>query len=121
MQSQPLSLPVHNLLDIVTGVMLMLAPTAVHLGASAQIVSVLLGVTLVGAGLGLTALRPTSAVAHSRFDTAFLLTTALAALVLALAGQFGAVLVLSAAVVLQALLGFNTRYGDRPGTQPRTA
>jgi Ca2+/Na+ antiporter len=114
MQVKPLSLPVHDLLDIVTGLILMLAPTAVHLSTSAQIASVLLGATLTGAGLGLTALRSTSPVAHSRFDIAFLLAAALAALILALAGQFEAVLLLSAAVTLQALLGFNTRYASAP-------
>lgn len=110
MQIKPLTLPVHNLLDIVIGLVLMLVPTTVHLSPSTQLASVLLGVVMTGAGLGLTALRPTSPVAHSRFDTAFLLATALAAIILALAGQFGAVLVLSAVVTLQALLGFNTRY-----------
>ncbi len=119
MQVKPLSLPVHDLLDIVTGLILMLAPTALHLSTSAQIASVLLGATLTGAGLGLTALRSTSAVAHTRFDIAFLLATALAALTLALAGQFRAVLLVSAAVTLQALLGFNTRY--RSDTPYRTA
>lgn len=114
MQVKLLSLPVHDLLDIVTGLILMLAPTALHLSTSAQIASVLLGATLTGAGLGLTALRPTSAVAHSRFDIAFLLAAALAALILALAGQFTAVLLLSAAITLQALLGFNTRYVSEP-------
>jgi hypothetical protein len=108
--AKSLSLAAHNLVDVLAGLALMLAPTAVHLGTTAQIASVLLGVILTSAGLGLTALRPDSIVAHTRFDAGFVLVVAGAAFALALSGQLAAVLVLSAVVMLQAALGFNTRY-----------
>jgi hypothetical protein len=110
MQIKPLSLSIHGVIEFLAGIVMMLAPAALGFSIGATVVSALLGATLAGAAFGLTAHRPISVTAHSRFDSAFLLATAIAALALALTEQLGAVLLLSAIILVLATLGFGTRY-----------
>ena len=105
----PLTLPAHGAVEFVAGLALMFLPPALSFGAAALVVCVVLGAILTGAALRLTATRPPTS-PHITFDSAFVLVTAVAALALAVAGQLGAVLLLVAVVVLQAVLGFTTRY-----------
>jgi hypothetical protein len=110
MRIKPLTLPIHGVIELLAGVVMIVAPALLGFSAGAIIVSGSLGAILAAAALGVTARRPTSVTAHTRFDGAFLLATALAALALALTEQLGAVLLLSAIILLLATLGFGTRY-----------
>ena len=107
---QPFSLPTHGAIEFLAGLVMMLVPAALSFAAVPLLVCVLLGAVLAGSSLSLTAQRTTSIHAHTAFDTAFPLVTALAALALAAAGQIGAVVLLATIVVVQAALGFTTRY-----------
>ena len=107
---KPLSLTAHGAIELMAGIVLMLSPAILDYGAGALIASVALGAVLTGTALGLTANRLISAAAHGRFDSAFLLATALAALIMAVSGQLTAAVVFSLVVMLLAVLGFSTRY-----------
>lgn len=110
MRNRPLSLPAHGAIEFLAGIVMMLAPVALVFSPPALIVSVALGAILTGSALGLSTQRPLSVAAHTHFDSAFVIVTALAALGFALAGQVAAVVLLSAVVLLQAALSFGTRY-----------
>ena len=93
---------------------MMLAPAVLAFGADALIVSASLGAILTGVGLSLSASRVDETVAwHRHFDSVFLLTTAAAAFVLALAGQAVPAVFLAAIVGVQASLSFATGYAGK--------
>jgi hypothetical protein len=113
------TLPAHGVVELIAGIAMILAPAVLSFGPGALIVSAGLGAILMGNALNLTAHSSNASIAsrssasvacHSSFDSAFLVVTALAALVFAVAGQANAVVFLAAIVVLQAILGFSTRY-----------
>jgi hypothetical protein len=104
------TLPTHGAIELLTGLVMMIAPAILSFGAAGLLISVTLGAILTGNAFALTSPRESSVVAHSGFDIAFVLATALAALGLAFAGQTHAVIFLAVIVVLQALLGVGTRY-----------
>ena len=107
--SRRFTLPTHGAIEFLSGMAMMLAPAILAFGA--LIVSVSLGAILTGMGLSLSASRPGETVAwHRDFDSVFLLTTAAAAFVLALAGQAVPAIFLSAIVATLASLSFATGY-----------
>ncbi len=110
MQFKPLTLPIHGVIELFAGVVMIVAPALLGFSAAAIIVSASLGTVLTTAALGVTVRRLTSVTAHTRFDSAFLIATALAALALALTEQLDAVLLLSAIILLLVTLGLGTRY-----------
>jgi hypothetical protein len=112
--SRGLTLPTHGAIELVAGIAMMVAPAILSFGTAGLLVSATLGAILTGSAVSLNSRQAGSGAgwvaAHSHFDAVFVLATALAALGLAAAGQASAVLFLAAIVVLQALLGFGTRY-----------
>jgi hypothetical protein len=105
-----LSLPTHGAIELLAGLAMMLAPAILAFGVAGLLISVTLGAILTGNALELATRRPGTVSAHGQFDTVFVLATALAALVLALAGHSAAVIFLVVIVVLEAALGLGTRY-----------
>jgi hypothetical protein len=107
---QRFTLPAHGAIEFLAGLTMMILPLALSFGPAALLVCVALGAILAGTSLGLTAQRPISSRAHSGFDNAFALVTALAALALAASGQPAPVILLAAVVLVQTTLGLTTRY-----------
>jgi hypothetical protein len=104
------SLPAHGTVELVAGMAMIVAPVVLGFGSAGIVVSVVLGAVLMGMGMTLTG-RPGQAIAwHSHFDSVFVLGTAVAALALAAGGEKTAALFLAAAVAVQAMLNFATRY-----------
>jgi hypothetical protein len=100
----------HGMLELMAGMATLAAPTIFAFGAAGIVTCVLLGSLLVGMGLTLQG-RLGSAVAwHGSFDSVFVLLAAVAALVLAIAGDKGPAVFFAALVGVQAALSFTTRY-----------
>jgi hypothetical protein len=101
-------------IELLAGIAMMVAPAVLSFSPAGLLVSVTLGAILTGTAVSLSARQAGSGsgwvASHSHFDTVFMLATALGALALAAAGQTSAVLFLAAIVLVQALLGFSTRY-----------
>jgi hypothetical protein len=110
--SRGFSLPAHGAIELLAGIAMMIAPAALSFSPAGLLVSVTLGAILTGTAVSLSTqtVGTASVASHGYFDTVFVLATALAALGLATAGQTSAVIFLAAMVVVQALLGFATRY-----------
>jgi hypothetical protein len=98
------------MIEILAGLAMMLLPAVLGFETGAMVVAASLGVVLTGAAIALTAQKPISVAAFSRFDGVFLLVTALAALALAMTEQLGGAILLSAVVMLLTWLTFSTRY-----------
>jgi hypothetical protein len=98
------------MIEILAGLAMMLLPAVLGFDTGAMVVAASLGVVLTGAAIALTAQKPISVAAFSRFDGVFLLVTALAALALAMTGQLAGAILLSAVVMLLTWLSFSTRY-----------
>jgi hypothetical protein len=110
MRIKPLSLPAHGVIEVLAGLAMMLLPAILGFDTGAMVVAASLGVVLTGAAIALTAQKPISVAAFSRFDSGFLLATAFAALALAVSGQLAGAILLSAVVALLTWLSFSTRY-----------
>jgi hypothetical protein len=105
-----LSLPGHGAIELVTGMVMLLAPAFLGFSAAGLIVSIVLGASLMGMALTLTA-RDGSVVGwHRDFDMVFVVVAAVAALWLALAGQSRPALFIAVLVVIQSTLNLATRY-----------
>jgi hypothetical protein len=105
-----MSLPTHGLIEVLAGLAMILLPAVLGFDTGAIVVAATLGAALTGAAIALTAQKPISVAAFSRFDGVYLLVTALAALGLAITGQLAGAVLLSAVVMLLSWLGFSTRY-----------
>ena len=104
-------MPAHGVIELTVGTALMLAPIPLGFGAAGLITSIMLGAILTGAAIGLTGSAATySATLHNEFDGGFMAVAAIAALLLALAGDGRAALLLAAAALTQGLLRYGTRY-----------
>ena len=110
MRSKPLSLPAHGVIEILAGLVLIAVPALLGFDTGAMVVAASLGVVLTGAAIALTAQKPISVAAFSRFDSVFLLITAFAALAFAVSGNLAGAVLLSAVVMLLTWLTFSTRY-----------
>ena len=88
----------------------MLSPIVLTLGTAGLVAVALLGAIVTGVGLGLISPRADSLAAHRSLDSLLVLISAIAALILALAGERTAALVLAVLVSVQVSLSFTTSY-----------
>jgi hypothetical protein len=112
MRIKPMSLPAHGVIEILAGLAMISVPAVLGFNTGVLVVAALLGAVLTGAAIALTAQKPISVAAFSRFDGVYLLVTALAALGLAVTGQLAGAVLLSGAVMLLTWLSFSTRYAS---------
>jgi hypothetical protein len=107
-----ISLPVHGALELPLGVLALVAPFALQFGLAGTVLSILLGVCLVG--LALDAAQPPVRVStHQAFDYGIAFAAVVVAVPLALIGDIPAALFLGAAGIAQLALDGVTRYSAR--------
>lgn len=106
-----ISLPTHGALELLLGLLALVAPFALGFGMAGAVVSLLLGVCIVG--LALDAAQPAQVSAHQAFDYAIAFAAVLVAVPLALAGDAAAALSLGAVGVALGALDAATRYSTR--------
>lgn len=109
---RPISLPLHGAFELLIGVMALVAPFALGFGLAGAVVSVLIGVCIVGLALD-AAQQPAQVSAHQAFDYGIAFAAVLVAVPLALAGDAAAALFLGAAGLMQLGLDAGTRYSTR--------
>lgn len=105
-----ISLPTHALVELLGGCVLLLAPFALGFGAAGTVAAVTAGVLLVGLALAGVASSTLALGVHRSFDQLLVAGLALCGLVLALAGDPLAGLVLAALAGVQLLLISLTRW-----------
>ncbi len=111
--SRRLDLPVHGLIEFLTGLVMLAAPAILGFGSAGLVVSACLGAVVAGMGLILSAHPHDSELAwHGAFDHVFAPVTALAACALAIAGHGVAAVFLAAIVIVLAVLNLATRYSS---------
>lgn len=109
---RPISLPLHGALELLTGLLALVAPFALHFGVAGAVVSILVGVCAVG--LALDAVQEPGRVStHLTFDYGVAFGATFAAVPLALAGDARAALFLGALGLMQLGLNAVTRYSAR--------
>jgi hypothetical protein len=115
--SRRISLSAHGAIESLAGIVIMLSPIALPVGAAGLVMLAVAGAIVTGAGLGLISTSPRvgvlpsqSASAHTALDGVLVVASALGALALALAGEAPAALALAALVVVQSSLSFVTSY-----------
>jgi hypothetical protein len=108
--SSRLSLPAHGAVESLCGIAIMLSPIVLPLGTAGLVVVALLGAIVTGVGLGLISPRADNLAAHRSLDSLLVLISAIAALVLAFAGERTAATVLAVLVSVQVSLSFTTSY-----------
>jgi hypothetical protein len=107
-----ISLPTHAALELALGVALMAAPFVLGFGSAALVVCALVGALIVG--LALTATPEMGSVsAHFAYDRGMALALVAGAVALAVAGEAGGALALTAAALGQTALNVTTRYTAR--------
>jgi NO-binding membrane sensor protein with MHYT domain len=107
-----ISLPTHAALELPVGVLALIAPFPLGFELAGAVLSVLLGVAVVGLALD-AAQRPAQISAHQAFDYGIAFAAVLVAVPLALAGDAAAALFLGAAGVALLALDGATRYSLR--------
>ncbi|HET6448519.1 MAG TPA: hypothetical protein VFG31_05350 [Conexibacter sp.] len=107
-----ISLPTHGALELPLGLLALIAPFAFGFGLAGAVVSVLLGVCIVGLALD-AAQTPAQVSAHQAFDYGIAFAAVLVAVPLAVAGDAAAALVLCAVGVALGALDAATRYSAR--------
>jgi len=110
--ARPISLPLHGALELPLGIAALIAPFALGFGLAGTVVSLLVGVAVVGLALD-AAERPTRVSAHQAFDYGIAFAAVFVALPLALIGDIAAALFLGAAGVALLALDAATRYSWR--------
>ena len=115
-----LSLDSRSAILVATGIALIVAPFAVGLGAAAVASGVFLGAIIVGLGFAGTAPTgrgtiPTSA--HMVYDQGIGFGLLLAAVIFAIAGEYGATAVFTIAGAVQLSIGTLTRYSPTTANQ----
>jgi hypothetical protein len=112
-----ISLSAHGAIESLAGIVIMLSPIALRVGAAGLVVLAVAGAIVTGAGLGLISTSPRVGVLpsprasdHTGLDGVLVVASALGALALAIAGEAPAALALAALVVVQACLSFVTSY-----------
>jgi hypothetical protein len=106
-----ISLPMHGALELPLGLLALIAPFALGFGLAGAVVSVLIGVCIVG--LALDAAEPAQVSAHQAFDYGIAFAAVLVAVPLALTGDAAAALLLGAVGVALGALDAATRYSAR--------
>jgi NO-binding membrane sensor protein with MHYT domain len=107
-----ISLPLHGAVEFLTGMLALIAPFALGFTPPGAIVSILVGVCVVGLAFD-AAQEPGRVSAHLAADYGLAFGAVLAALPLALAGDAGAALFLGALGLAQLGLNGLTRYSTR--------
>jgi len=107
-----ISLPTHGALELPLGLLAMVAPFAFGFGLAGAVVSLLIGVCIVGLALDAAQL-PAQVSAHQAFDYGIAFAAVLVAVPLALTGEAAAALFLGAVGVAQGALDAVTRYSAR--------
>ncbi|HXE44054.1 MAG TPA: hypothetical protein VN635_02540 [Conexibacter sp.] len=107
-----ISLPTHAALELLVGVLALVAPFALDFRLAGAVVSILAGVVVVGLALD-AAQHPVRVSAHQAFDYGIAFAAVLVAVPLALAGDAAAALFLGAAGLALLALDAVTRYSVR--------
>jgi len=107
-----ISLPTHAALELLVGLLALVAPFALGFGLAGAVVSVLIAVCAIGLALD-AAERPARVAAHQALDYGIALAAVVAALPLALVGEGAAALFLAAAGLALLALDAVTRYSAR--------
>jgi hypothetical protein len=109
---RPISLPLHGALELLTGMLALVAPFALGFTLPGAVVSILVGVCAIG--LALDASQPSPAAsAHAAADYGLAFGAVLVAIPLAITGDAAAALVLGALGLVQFALNAGTRYSAR--------
>lgn len=108
---RPLSLSLHGAVELLIGVLALVAPFVLGFGPAGTLLSGLIGVLAIGLALDTTA--PRDVTAHRGFDHALAFGSVLVALVLAVDGDGAAALVLGAVGAAYLGLTASTRYSVR--------
>jgi hypothetical protein len=108
--TRPISLTTHGAIESLAGIVFMLSPIVVPFGAAGLVVVAILGALTTGLGLGQTAPQTDSIDVHRILDSVLILTSAIAALALACAGQVTASVAVALLVAVQACLNLGTTY-----------
>lgn len=109
-----ISLPTHGALEMSAGLLTMAAPFLLGFGPAGAVVSVVVGVLMVGLALGaVDSSAPMPVSAHHDFDQGLALGVLGSAGVVGFAGDSGAALFLAAVAVAQLALALTTRYTRR--------
>lgn len=109
---RPISLPLHGAFELLIGVLALVAPFALGFGLAGSVVSILIGVCIVG--LALDAAQESARVsAHQAFDYGIAFAAVLVAVPLAIVGDAVAALSLGALGLAQLALDGTTRYSAR--------
>lgn len=106
-----ISLPLHGALELPLGLLALVAPFALGFGLAGAVVSILIGVCIVG--LALDATQPAQVSAHQAFDYGIAFAAVLIAVPLALTGDAAAALLLAGVGIAQGALDAVTRYSVR--------
>lgn len=109
---RPISLPLHGAVELPIGVLALVAPFALGFGLPGAVVSVLVGVCIVGLALD-AAQQPARVSAHQALDYGIALAAVVVAVPLAVAGDAAAALFLGAAGLALLALDAITRYSTR--------
>lgn len=109
---RPLSLPLHGAFELPIGVLALVAPFVLGFGLVGTVVSLLIGVCIVGLALD-AAQQPAQVSAHQAFDYGIASAAVFVAVPLALAGDAAAALFLGALGLAQLALDATTRYSAR--------
>jgi len=107
-----ISLPLHGALELPLGILALVAPFALGFGLAGAVVSVLIGVCVVGLALDAAQL-PAQVSAHQAFDYGIAFAAVLVAVPLALTGDAAAALFLAGVGIAQGALDAVTRYSVR--------
>lgn len=107
-----LSLPLHGAAELLLGLLALVAPFALGFTLEGAVVSLLIGVCLVGLALD-AAEQPARVSAHQAFDYGIAFAAVFVAVPLALAGDGAAALFLGALGLAQLALDGATRYSTR--------
>jgi hypothetical protein len=107
-----ISLPTHGAFELPVGVFALIAPFALGFGPAGAVLSLLIGVCIVGLALDAAQL-PTQVTAHQAFDYGIALAAVLVAVPLALAGDAAAALFLGGVGIALLALDAATRYTAR--------
>jgi hypothetical protein len=105
-----ISLPTHGAAEMALGTAVLAAPLLLGLGPAAIVVAFLLGAMLVGVSLAAVADDSLSIATHSAFDIALVAALAAGALLVGLAGERAAALLLLGAAAVELGLLLTTRW-----------
>jgi len=110
---RPISLPLHGALELLTGMLALMAPFALGFSTAGAVVSIMIGVLAVGLALDASVTQPRRISSHLAFDYALAFAAIAVALPLAIAGDGAAALALGAFGLIQLALNSSTRYSAR--------